>query len=137
MTAYILAIISIPITATILSCISLLLTKIESVFLERQLRISKKGIGFALKRIWLISMFVGAVDTTITKTGAFFVARNVFGYFSQQMTVTFVILYATVFIVMDLARIKKFKNNEGIWTEIGYLFGDIIGSVISIIAFTS
>jgi len=119
MTAYILAIISIPITATILSCISFLLANIESVFLERQLRISKKGIGFALKRIWLISMFVGAVDTTITKTGAFFVARNVFGYFSQQMTVTFVILYATVFIVMDLARIKNSRTMREYGRKLG------------------
>ena len=139
MSIFIFALASIPITATILGFFTLFLL----ATIEKRIQWGKKssnewqqlGVENPGERLPLISIIFSTIDNTVTKTFALLVAQFIFHYFTTQMPVSFIILCGLIFIIHDGARIKRFIGSHGIWTEIGYLLGDLISLIIALIIF--
>ncbi len=134
MVTFILAMISIPISSTILGFITLLLfgpinskIQIGKKTLEELLLLENPG-----ERLPFVSLIFSTIVNVLTKTGAFFIAQYIYQYYSSQMPVYFVIICGLMFIIHDFSRIGRFKGSSGLWTEIGYLLGDLFSIAIAI-----
>ena len=136
---FILALVSLPISSTFVGFILLLLLGP----IEKSIQWGKKsakewkqlGVENPGERLAFVSVLFSVIDNTISRTSALLVAQSIFHYFADRITVPFIILYALIFVIHDIARIKRFTRNSGIWTEIGYLLGDVISVIIAMIIF--
>ena len=131
--ATILALFSIPVTATIVSLVTMPL-----VVFEKRLQWAGKtveewremGVLCPGERVPGFSFLFGLFHTAVSKTTAVLVAASIIHFFGHAMPVWFVLLAGGLMVLNDIKRIRRFLGNSGVWTEFGYLCGDIIGVTI-------
>jgi len=127
---FILALVSIPITATLTSLFTLPVAAVGKRLqwgdkTREQWR--DRGVLNPGERLRSVSFFYGFIVTSVNKTAALIVGAVIFAAFGQTMPIGFVIVAAALIVLHDLGRISRFLGNSGVWTELGYLFGDIAG----------
>jgi hypothetical protein len=128
--ASIMALISIPITATLASLVIFPVASLEKRLQWQDKSMEqwrKMGVVCPGERVPGISFLFGLINTTVNKTAAMLGAATIFHFLGHSMPVWFVLLAGGLVILLDLGRIRRFLGNSGVWTELGYLCGDVIG----------
>jgi hypothetical protein len=137
--AFILALVSIPITATLTSLFTLPVAAVGKRLQWRNKTMEEwrgRGVLSPGERLRSVSIFFGFIATSVTKTAALIVAAFIFSAFGRTMPIGFVVVAAGLIVLQDVGRISRFLGNSGVWTELGYLFGDIAGATIgTLVAF--
>ncbi len=125
-----LALVSIPITASFTSLFTLPVAAVGKRLqwgdkTKEQWR--NRGVLNPGERLRSVSIFFGFIATTITKAAALIAAALIFAAFGRTMPIGFVIVAAALILLHDVGRISRFLGNSGVWTELGYLLGDVAG----------
>lgn len=125
-----LAVIAIPIAATIASVLTLPLHALEkrlqwagrSLEEWRSMNVDSPG-----ERLRALSFLVAGLCTTVTRAVAFFSAGAVFHWRGTEMPFGFVIVTGFFLLLNDALRVVRFIGNSGVWTEMGYGAGGLLG----------
>jgi hypothetical protein len=132
--AFIVALISIPITATLVAILTLPLLHGIEYRLQWQNRSVEEwesmGVMCPGGRLPAIALAFGAIDTAISKSAALLVAALLFSLLKQRMPMLFVAVAWIIMLHQDFCRILAFRGDPWVWKEVGFLIGDIMGVTI-------
>lgn len=128
-----LALIAIPIAATIASVLTLPLHALEkrlqwagrSLDEWRSLNVESPG-----ERLRALSFFIAALSTSVARGIAIFSAGAVFHWRGTDMPFWFIIVAGFFLLLNDGLRVVRFLGNSGVWTEMGYGAGGLLGLVL-------
>jgi hypothetical protein len=129
--AFIIALISIPITATL----AIILPSPLFHGIEHRLQWQNRsveewesmGIMCPGGRLPAVAFFFGAIDTTIGKAVSLLVAAMVFSFVKQTMPILFVAVAGLLLLLHDLSRVLAFRGDPWVWKEAGFMAGDVVG----------
>ena len=132
---FLLALISLPLVASIAGVITALTLgpleiRLQSVASKDALQSRNSELGERP----VISFSFGVFHTTFSKAVATFTAAGIFHLFNSTLSPLFLIVALSLFVVHDLGRICRFLGNPGVWSELGYLVGDLAGVFLGMIA---
>jgi hypothetical protein len=132
--AFVIALLSLPVTVVTAT----FLVSLPLVLIEKEIQWQNKseekwrdmGVEVPSERLPLVSLLFGALDNIVGKTAALVVAALIFALFRQTMPILFVIVILVPLLYHDFSRIVLFIGSSGLWTEVGYLVGDIFGVML-------
>jgi len=131
--AWILALVSFPLTNAIVFVLMVPFDRVESALQQGGKSAEEwRALGVLCpgERVAWLSFVFGVIRTAISKTVAVLVAAHIFHLFGHAMPLLLVLLVAALAVLRDVARIIRFLGNSGVWTECGYLLGDLVGMTI-------
>jgi hypothetical protein len=85
------------------------------------------GVDNPGERLRAVSVACGLLSTMVTRLIAVWVAGRVFEWRGTVMPLGFIVAAGALIFVNDVVRIRRFLGNSGIWTELGYAAGGILG----------
>jgi hypothetical protein len=85
------------------------------------------GVETPGERLPVVSFATGVVSTTVTRFLGFWAAGRVFAWRGTEMPIGFVFGAVALLLLNDVVRVRRFLGNSGVWTELGYAAGGLIG----------
>jgi len=86
-----------------------------------------QGVTNPGERLPLVSAVCGILSTLVTRLTAIWAAGWPFGWRSTTMPLAFILAVGAIFLLNDAIRVRRFVGNSGIWTELGYAAGGMLG----------
>ena len=125
-----LAFVVIPIASTIAEVLTLPLHAVnkklqwssKSMAEWRSLNVESPG-----ERLAALSFVIGMLCTTLTRSVAIVAAGAVFHWRGTDMPLSFLGVAGVLLFVNDALRVHRFLGNPGVWTEMGYGAGGLLG----------
>ncbi len=85
------------------------------------------GIESPAEKLPAVSFASGLVCTTITRLVGFWAAGHVFDWRGAEMPLGFIVGAGALLLRNDGARVMRLLGNSGLWTELGYAAGGLVG----------